>query len=81
MRPLVTAAQRDEGRTGGEPVPRHGGYYDGAVRERRGILRAVAGGGEPYEGRKHGFFNATGEGGTFFPDKAAKTEESSLLIN
>jgi acetyl esterase/lipase len=29
---------------------------------------------EPYEGQKHGFFNATREGGKFYPDTVAKAE-------
>ena len=28
----------------------------------------------PYEGQKHGFFNATREGGKYYPDTVAKAE-------
>ncbi len=28
----------------------------------------------PYEGQKHGFFNAAREGGKFYPDTVAKAE-------
>ena len=55
---------------------REGGGEGGAV--------AVASGGEPWEGRKHGCFNATREGGKLFPDTVCQDRpilQSPRLIN